>query len=68
MTSLLAALDDSATARVVVDTAMAIAPCWGADVIAMHVGDSSGGTARRAAASAGKIGRASCRERVCQYV
>lgn len=53
MTSLLAALDDSAAARPVVATAIALAPYWDADVIAVHVGDGTGRNARNAAASAG---------------
>lgn len=52
MTVLLAALDDSAAARPVLEVALRMAPYVGADVVAVHVAeDGSGRTARAAAAA-----------------
>jgi nucleotide-binding universal stress UspA family protein len=52
MTVILAAIDDSAAATPVLETAVAIAPVMGAHVRALHVGDEVGRTAQSAADAA----------------
>lgn len=49
MTTILAAIDDSAAAKPVLDTARALAPVLGADVEAVHVGDAAGQTTQSCA-------------------
>lgn len=49
MTTILAAIDDSAAAKPVLDTAMALAPALGAKVEAVHVGDVAGQTTQACA-------------------
>jgi nucleotide-binding universal stress UspA family protein len=53
VSTLLAAIDDSAAARPVLETAQAAAGLWRADVVALHVGDDGGDTAGAAARAAG---------------
>lgn len=53
MTRLLAAVDNSAVARHVLETANAVAPMYGAAVDAVHVRENGSSTARAAAAAAG---------------
>ncbi len=53
MSTVLAAIDDSAAARPVLATAQAVAALWHARVDAVHVGDDGGRTADAAARAAG---------------
>ena len=53
MSTVLAAIDDSAAARPVLATARAIAALWYGEVEALHVGDDGGHTAGAAARAAG---------------
>lgn len=53
MSTVLAAIDDSAAARPVLATAQAVAALWHAQVTALHVGDDGGRTADAAARAAG---------------
>jgi nucleotide-binding universal stress UspA family protein len=50
---LVAAIDDSAVAQHVLAAALALAPYWNANVVAVHVGDGTGRNARAAARRAG---------------
>jgi nucleotide-binding universal stress UspA family protein len=54
MSTVLAAIDDSAAARPVLATAQAVAALWQARVDALHVGDDDGRTAEAAAGEAGE--------------